>query len=139
VVDQVQAEAISSTGTLCILSQLSNGIYVFTSQSSSRATADEYLAQVEALFRDSENAPVLRCLIDTTKAPLSVKYVMPRYKALFTKYPNHPKVRAAMIMHNGLVSFISGIANLLDIQQTARSFGPGKYDAAVAWLLSDSK
>src|SRR5689334_5451396 len=94
------SDVITTTGTLTVMSKLSSGIYVFTSKTATRAAADEYLSQIEALFRDNANGTLLRVLIDSTVATVPLNYVMPRYKELENKYPAHPQVRMAVIVNN---------------------------------------
>lgn len=131
------SEVITTTGTLCVMSQFSNGVYQFTTTAPTRAAADEYLSQIEALFRDNTNVPLLRFLIDTTVAVVPLNYVMPGYKNLQTKYPNRPQVCMAVISSNNWIALMSGFANALRIQQMSRFFKPGQRDEAMAWLLDN--
>ncbi len=135
----MQREAIPATGTLCVFSQLDNGIFVFALRTAARDAADEFLAQLEILFRDNEYGPMLRTLHDLSNGVFPLNYTMPRIRLILARYPNRPKTRSAMIIDGAIVSLVAGLIRLLQTQSkdTLCFFRPGMRDAAIEWLLSD--
>ncbi len=121
----------------CTCSRLENGIYEFKFLANGRATIDAFIAQVERIYVENPESPLLRFLIDTNGFQVSVSYFLQRSGEMRKRHPNAPHERSAVLVDDSaLYAIISNMVRLLRVPITTRQFNTTKRDEAIAWLLN---
>jgi hypothetical protein len=130
-------EQSTAQSPYCTCSQMENGIYVFKFLANGRPTIDALIAQIERIYVENAESPLLRFLIDTNHCNVSVSYFLQRSGEMRKRHPTAPHERSAVLVDDSaLYAIISHMVRLLRVPITTRQFNVNQRDEAIRWLLT---
>jgi len=130
-------EQVISETPYCTCSRLENGIYCFKFLANGRPTIDAFITQVERIYIENPDEPLLRFLIDTNNCQVSVSYFLQRSGEMRKRNPAAPHERSAVLVDDSaLYSIISSMVRLLRVPITTRQFNASQRTQAIQWLLT---
>lgn len=121
----------------CVYRLLDNSVHEFVLMRGSRATIDEFIAQIEQVVQTTPADVKRLILIDNSRALQPLNYALWRLRQLALVFPQQKGSRVAVILYSTMtVTIMQGMLYAYP-QINARFFRRGERDDALAWLLAE--